>query len=163
MLLVVFLLISFHHHERHRRILASSPAREERRYGVILAEKGFKPLSVTPYTPLEVIANTAAFLTKYGTLGSALIQHLSDHLNAKVLEKAQYLITHGYHGVYPSKLAFVEHFFPVRSPPSLCMGADVLHKLITDHLFIAYFFTLKIGEQLHVFSYLECTKINPLH
>lgn len=143
-------------------MLATSPAGVEAINWTILETEGFDPLAIDEFTSLKTIADTAAFFTAHGELGAALIERFSDTLKPTVLEKAQYLMTQNYHGVYPSKLAFVEYFFPITPPLSLRIAPPILHKLIAEHLFIVYFFTLKIGDQWHVFNYPECTTMKPI-
>lgn len=143
-------------------MLTSSPAGTEAINWTILETEGFDPLAIDEFTPLKTIANAATFLTAYDELGAALIERFSTTLDPSALEKAQCLIAQNYHGVYSSKLDFVEHFFPITPPLSLRIEPSILHKLITEHLFIVYFFTLKIDDQWHVFNYPECTSMKPI-
>jgi len=136
-----------------QRMLATSPAGAEAVYWTILKTEGFEPLAIDPFSSLDLISRLAAFIIEHGELGAALIDRFyDDDLGVALLEKAQRLIARGYHGVHPSKLEFVEHFFPIPPPLSSLLKPDALHNLITHHLFNANFFTLDVSDQLHVFS-----------
>ncbi len=102
-----------------------------------------------PSDDLDTLHQKAVFIAEHGELGIKLLDDFSE------VEQAQQALTEDYRGEYPSELAFADHMFDEMNGGVLpdCLKAYIAYQAFSSHLFMGDYYSIKLGNTVHVFSY----------